>query len=169
MPADGTRIDPPPVAIKTLRLMENFNELKLHERLQYAVKELGYSTPTPIQAISIPEILAGRDVIGLAKTGTGKTAAFTLPTLQRFLEKHYDNEYEGLRVLILSPTRELAAQVAENFDTYSKNHRLTKALLIGGVSFKDQDSAIDKGVDVLLEAWPQVRAALPETAAATPS
>lgn len=133
--------------------MENFNELKLHERLQYAVKELGYATPTPIQAKSIPEILAGRDVIGLAKTGTGKTAAFTLPTLQRFLERHYDNEYEGLRVLILSPTRELAFQVERNVREFAKYLDLNVCLLLGGMPYNRQLRE--------LESWPDIVVATP--------
>jgi ATP-dependent RNA helicase RhlE len=133
--------------------MENFDELKLHERLQHAVKELGFSTPTPIQAKAVPEILAGKDVIGLAKTGTGKTAAFTLPTLERFLERYYDTEYEGPRVLILSPTRELAFQVERNVREFAKYLDIHVCLLLGGMPYKKQLQD--------LENWPDIVVATP--------
>jgi superfamily II DNA/RNA helicase len=97
----------------------------------------GYNTPTPIQAQAIPEILKSRDILGIAQTGTGKTAAFVLPMIDILAAGRARARMP--RTLILEPTRELAAQVAENFDKYGKYHKLTKALLIGGVSFGDQD------------------------------
>jgi len=130
--------------------MENFNELKLHERLQFAVKELGFSTPTPIQAKAVPEIMAGKDVIGLAKTGTGKTAAFTLPTLERFLERYYDTEYEGPRVLILSPTRELAFQVERNVKEFAKYLDINICLLLGGMPYKKQLQELHDWPDIVV-------------------
>ena len=105
-------------------------------------------TPTPIQAGAIPPALEGRDVLGIAQTGTGKTAAFVLPMITRLASGRARARMP--RSLVLCPTRELAAQVAENFDKYAKHVKLTKALLIGGVSFKDQDALIDRGVDVLI-------------------
>lgn len=133
--------------------MDSFNELKLHERLQYAVKELGFSTPTPIQAKAIPEIMAGKDVIGLAKTGTGKTAAFTLPTLERFLQLRYDADYEGPGVLILSPTRELAFQVERNVRELAKYLDINVCLLLGGMPYNKQLRD--------LENWPDIVVATP--------
>lgn len=128
--------------------MTTFSDLNLDPKVLKAVAETGYESPTPIQAGAIPPALAGRDVLGIAQTGTGKTASFTLPMIT--LLRKGRARARMPRSLVLAPTRELAAQVAENFDTYAKHTRLTKALLIGGVSFKDQDNAIDKGVDVLI-------------------
>ncbi len=125
-----------------------FSELALDKKVLKAVEETGYTTPTPIQAGAIPPALEGRDVLGIAQTGTGKTASFTLPTIT--LLKRGRARARMPRSLVLCPTRELAAQVAENFDNYAKYSKLTKALLIGGVSFKEQDILIDKGVDVLI-------------------
>jgi superfamily II DNA/RNA helicase len=125
-----------------------FEELNLDPNVLKAVKEAGYASPTPIQAQAIPHALAARDVLGIAQTGTGKTASFTLPMIT-VLNKGRARARMP-RSLILCPTRELAAQVAENFDTYGKYCKLTKALLIGGVSFGDQDKLIDRGVDVLI-------------------
>jgi len=128
--------------------MTKFSDLNLNPKVLKAVEEAGYETPTPIQAAAIPAALAGRDVLGIAQTGTGKTAGFTLPMLSMLSRGRARARMP--RSLVLCPTRELAAQVAENFDTYSKHLKLTKALLIGGVSFKEQDKLIDKGVDVLI-------------------
>src|SRR6056297_942675 len=128
--------------------MTKFSELNLNPKVLKAVEEAGYTEPTPIQAGAIPPALAGRDILGIAQTGTGKTASFTLPMLSLLARGRARARMP--RSLVLCPTRELAAQVAENFDTYSKNLKLTKALLIGGVSFKEQDKLIDKGVDVLI-------------------
>ncbi|MGR3572145.1 DEAD/DEAH box helicase [Brevirhabdus sp.] len=128
--------------------MTKFSDLKLDPKVLKAVEEAGYETPTPIQEGAIPHALDGRDVLGIAQTGTGKTASFTLPMIT--LLKRGRARARMPRSLVLAPTRELAAQVAENFDTYSKHTKLTKALLIGGVSFKEQDKLIDQGVDVLI-------------------
>ncbi|MDP7151742.1 MAG: DEAD/DEAH box helicase [Paracoccaceae bacterium] len=128
--------------------MTKFSDLNLNPKVLKAVDEAGYESPTPIQAGAIPPALGGRDVLGIAQTGTGKTASFTLPMLSLLARGRARARMP--RSLVLCPTRELAAQVAENFDTYSKHLKLTKALLIGGVSFKEQDALIDKGVDVLI-------------------
>ena len=128
--------------------MTKFSELNLNPKVLKAVEEAGYTEPTPIQAGAILPALAGRDILGIAQTGTGKTASFTLPMLSLLARGRARARMP--RSLVLCPTRELAAQVAENFDTYSKHLKLTKALLIGGVSFKEQDKLIDKGVDVLI-------------------
>ncbi|SMY07809.1 DEAD/DEAH box helicase [Flavimaricola marinus] len=125
-----------------------FADLKLDKKVLRAVEETGYTIPTPIQAGAIPEALGGRDVLGIAQTGTGKTASFTLPMIHMLARGRARARMP--RSLVLCPTRELAAQVAENFDTYAKHVKLTKALLIGGVSFKEQDQLIDRGVDVLI-------------------
>ncbi len=128
--------------------MTKFSDLKLGPKVQKAIDEAGYTEPTPIQAGAIPAALEGRDVLGIAQTGTGKTASFTLPMITQLARGRAKARMP--RSLVLCPTRELAAQVAENFDTYSKHVKLTKALLIGGVSFKEQDVLIDRGVDVLI-------------------
>jgi len=128
--------------------MTKFTDLNLAPKVLKAVVETGYETPTPIQAGAIPPALEGRDVLGIAQTGTGKTAGFTLPMIT--LLGRGRARARMPRSLVLAPTRELAAQVAENFDTYAKYTKLSRALLIGGTSFKDQDAIIDKGVDVLI-------------------
>ncbi|APE43138.1 DEAD/DEAH box helicase [Sulfitobacter alexandrii] len=128
--------------------MTKFSDLNLNPKVLKAIAEAGYETPTPIQAGAIPPALEGRDVLGIAQTGTGKTASFTLPMITMLARGRARARMP--RSLVLCPTRELAAQVAENFDTYAQHAKLTKALLIGGVSFKEQDAAIDKGVDVLI-------------------
>ncbi|WP_366916079.1 DEAD/DEAH box helicase [uncultured Paracoccus sp.] len=128
--------------------MTKFSDLKLDPKVLKAIAEAGYETPTPIQAGAIPHALEGRDVLGIAQTGTGKTASFTLPMIT--LLGRGRARARMPRSLVLCPTRELAAQVAENFDTYAKHTKLTKALLIGGVSFAEQDKLIDRGVDVLI-------------------
>ncbi|EJW20510.1 hypothetical protein IMCC14465_18030 [alpha proteobacterium IMCC14465] len=125
-----------------------FDELGLAPEIMTAINEAGYTTPTPIQAEAIPHVIAGRDVLGIAQTGTGKTASFTLPMIHRLMKGRAKARMP--RTLILEPTRELAAQVADNFDVYGKNTKLTKALLIGGVSFGDQEKAIMRGADVLI-------------------
>ena len=128
--------------------MTKFSDLNLDPKVLKAIAEAGYETPTPIQAGAIPSALEGKDVLGIAQTGTGKTASFTLPMIT--LLGRGRARARMPRSLVLCPTRELAAQVAENFDVYAKHTKLTKALLIGGVSFKDQDALIDRGVDVLI-------------------
>jgi superfamily II DNA/RNA helicase len=128
--------------------MTSFSDLSLDLRVLQAVTDTGYTTPTPIQIQAIPSALEGRDVLGIAQTGTGKTAAFVLPMITHLAKGRARARMP--RSLVLCPTRELAAQVAENFETYAKHVKLTMALLIGGVSFKDQDKLIDRGVDVLI-------------------
>ncbi|WP_298562673.1 DEAD/DEAH box helicase [uncultured Aliiroseovarius sp.] len=128
--------------------MTKFSDLKLSPKVLKAIDEAGYESPTPIQAGAIPPALEGRDVLGIAQTGTGKTASFTLPMISALARGRARARMP--RSLVLCPTRELAAQVAENFDVYAKHVKLTKALLIGGVSFKEQDQLIDRGVDVLI-------------------
>jgi len=125
-----------------------FNELGLSEKVLQAVAATGYTSPTPIQAEAIPHALAGRDILGIAQTGTGKTAAFTLPMLSRLEQGRARARMP--RTLILEPTRELAAQVEESFARYGVNHKLNVALLIGGVSFAEQESKIMRGADVLI-------------------
>src|ERR1700752_5321843 len=125
-----------------------FDDLGLSPDTLRAVHESGYNTPTPIQAAAIPEVLKGRDILGIAQTGTGKTAAFVLPMIDILTAGRARARMP--RTLILEPTRELAAQVAENFDKYGKYSKLSKALLIGGVSFGDQDALLSQGVDVLI-------------------
>ena len=128
--------------------MTKFSDLALDPRVLQAVADTGYETPTPIQAQAIPPALEGRDVLGIAQTGTGKTASFSLPMITLLGQGRARARMP--RSLVLCPTRELAAQVAENFDTYAKHTKLTKALLIGGVAFGEQDKLIDRGVDVLI-------------------
>lgn len=128
--------------------MTTFSDLGLSAKVLSAVTDAGYDTPTPIQAGAIPPALERKDVLGIAQTGTGKTASFVLPMLT-LLERGRARARMP-RTLILEPTRELAAQVAENFDKYGKNHRLNIALLIGGVSFDEQDRKLERGADVLI-------------------
>jgi superfamily II DNA/RNA helicase len=125
-----------------------FAKLGLSPNLLQAVHEAGYTNPTPIQAEGIPHVLTRRDMIGIAQTGTGKTASFTLPMIELLARGRAKARMP--RSLILEPTRELAAQVAENFAKYGKYNKLSMALLIGGVSFDDQDKKLDRGVDVLI-------------------
>ncbi|MCW3836386.1 DEAD/DEAH box helicase [Sphingomonas canadensis] len=126
----------------------SFADLGLSDELLRAVEAAGYSEPTPIQRQAIPSVLMGKDLIGIAQTGTGKTAAFVLPMIDILGE----GRTRALmpRSLILEPTRELAAQVAENFEKYGVHHKLSMALLIGGVQMGDQVKALEKGVDVLI-------------------
>jgi superfamily II DNA/RNA helicase len=126
----------------------NFEYLGLAPETLRAVEEAGYTEPTPIQAQAIPVVLQGRDVLGIAQTGTGKTASFTLPMIDILSQGRARARMP--RSLILEPTRELAAQVAQNFEIYGKYHKLNMALLIGGVSFDDQERKLDRGVDVLI-------------------
>ncbi|WP_350333887.1 DEAD/DEAH box helicase [Coralliovum pocilloporae] len=126
----------------------SFTSLGLSDKVLNAVEKAGYETPTPIQAEAIPHVLSRRDVLGVAQTGTGKTASFTLPMLT-LLEKGRARARMP-RTLILEPTRELAAQVEQNFDQYGINHKLTVALLIGGVSFDEQERKLMRGADVLI-------------------
>src|SRR4051812_4774704 len=126
----------------------SFATLGLSEKVQSAVAATGYTTPTPIQEQAIPHVLARRDVLGIAQTGTGKTAAFVLPMITMLEQGRARARMP--RTLILEPTRELAAQVQEAFIKYGAKHKLTVALIIGGVSFDDQDAKLMRGVDVLI-------------------
>ncbi|CAL8972231.1 ATP-dependent RNA helicase RhlE [Rhodoplanes serenus] len=126
----------------------SFAHLGLSQKVLDAVTAAGYSAPTPIQDQAIPHVLARRDVLGIAQTGTGKTAAFVLPMLTTLEQGRARARMP--RTLILEPTRELAAQVEESFIKYGKNHKLNVALLIGGVSFGNQDTKLTRGVDVLI-------------------
>jgi superfamily II DNA/RNA helicase len=130
------------------RTLMPFADLGLSDPLLRAVAEAGYDEPTPIQKGTIPPVLMGKDIIGIAQTGTGKTAAFVLPMIDILGEGR--SRARMPRSLILEPTRELAAQVAENFEKYGKYHKLSMALLIGGVQMGDQVKALEKGVDVLI-------------------
>src|SRR5207253_2190493 len=126
----------------------SFADLGLSDKVQAAVAATGYTNPTPIQAQAIPHVLARQDVLGIAQTGTGKTAAFVLPMITMLEQGRARARMP--RTLILEPTRELAAQVQEAFIKYGVNHKLTVALIIGGVSFDDQDTKLMRGVDVLI-------------------
>ena len=125
-----------------------FAELGLSSKVQAAVEAAGYTSPTPIQAAAIPVAMTGRDVLGIAQTGTGKTASFVLPMICRLETGRARARMP--RSLILAPTRELAAQVAQSFEKYGVNHKLNLALLIGGVSMDDQVKKLDRGVDILI-------------------
>ena len=126
----------------------SFANLGLSDELLRAVGDTGYTEPTPIQASAIPSVLMMRDMVAIAQTGTGKTASFVLPMID--ILAHGRSRARMPRSLILEPTRELAAQVAENFEQYGKYHKLSMALLIGGVQMGDQVKALEKGVDVLI-------------------
>jgi len=126
----------------------SFEDLGLGPEVLQAVTDAGYTEPTPIQAQAIPLVLMGRDVLGCAQTGTGKTASFTLPMIDILAAGRAKARMP--RSLVLAPTRELAAQVAKSFETYGKHHKLTMALLIGGESFAPQEAKLDRGVDVLI-------------------
>ena len=126
----------------------NFSDLGLSDEVLRAVGDAGYTTPTPIQAEAIPYVQMGRDILGCAQTGTGKTASFTLPMIDILSAGRAKARMP--RSLILEPTRELAAQVADNFDVYGKYTRLNKCLIIGGSSMGDQIKLLDRGVDVLI-------------------
>ena len=126
----------------------NFSDLGISDAVLKAVADAGYTTPTPIQAQAIPVVLMGRDVLGCAQTGTGKTAGFTLPMIDILSRGRAKARMP--RSLIIEPTRELAAQVSKSFETYGKYNKLSMALLIGGESFADQERKLDRGVDVLI-------------------
>jgi superfamily II DNA/RNA helicase len=128
--------------------MTEFSELGLSPTTLQAVADTGYTTATPIQAAAIPVALAGQDVLGIAQTGTGKTAAFTLPLIDKLMNGRAKARMP--RALVIAPTRELADQVASSFEKYAKGTKLSWALLIGGVSFGDQEKKLDRGVDVLI-------------------
>src|SRR3546814_10825741 len=126
----------------------SFADLGLSDELLRAVEDSGYTEPTPVQRQAIPSVLMNKDLIAIAQTGTGKTASFVLPMID--ILSHGRARARMPRSLIMEPTRELAAQVAENFEKYGKNRKLSMALLTGGVGFGDQDKALENGVDVLI-------------------
>ena len=130
--------------------MTTFNELGLAAPLLNALATEHYVTPTPIQAQAIPLILAGKDLCGIAQTGTGKTAAFALPILQRLAARRDRPQPRGCRALILSPTRELASQIGASFKTYGRHLTLSSAVIFGGVSARPQIEALARGVDILV-------------------
>ncbi len=130
--------------------MTHFSDFGLAEPIQRALTAKGYTTPTPIQAQAIPPVLAGRDLCGIAQTGTGKTAAFALPTIHRLAEKPRAATRGGVRTLVLAPTRELASQIAESFTQYGKFMRLSVTTVFGGVPIARQERVMAHGVDVLV-------------------
>ncbi len=130
--------------------MTQFKDLGLAQPLLKALAAEGYETPTPIQAQAIPGVMAGRDLLGIAQTGTGKTAAFALPILHRLAENRRPAPRRGCRVLVLSPTRELASQIAESFRTYGANLGMTVAVVFGGAKYGPQIKALAGGVDILV-------------------
>ncbi|MEM1086396.1 MAG: DEAD/DEAH box helicase [Pseudomonadota bacterium] len=130
--------------------MTTFNDLGLHKQVMKAVTAQGYDTPSPIQAQAIPLLLEDRDLLGIAQTGTGKTAAFALPTLDYLLEHPQGREFKSIRVLVLAPTRELASQIAESFQTYSKYMDCVTQTVFGGVKINKQIRALQKGTHVLV-------------------
>ncbi|HET9146617.1 MAG TPA: DEAD/DEAH box helicase, partial [Acetobacteraceae bacterium] len=130
--------------------MTSFNDLGLAAPILQALAAEGYTAPTPIQAQAIPQILAGRDMLGIAQTGTGKTAAFALPILHKLAERKQSAPRRGCRALVLSPTRELASQIAKSFRTYGARLNLNIAVVYGGVSPGPQIKALSAGVDILV-------------------
>jgi ATP-dependent RNA helicase RhlE len=131
-------------------LLTSFQDFGLADPISRALKEENYLTPTPIQTQTIPLALTGRDVVGIAQTGTGKTAAFALPILHRILENRIRPQPKTCRVLVLSPTRELSGQILDSFNAYGRHIRLTSALAIGGVPMGRQVRSIMQGVEVLV-------------------
>jgi ATP-dependent RNA helicase RhlE len=130
--------------------LTTFSDLGLAAPLLKALESEGYTTPTPIQAKAIPVVMTGADLLGIAQTGTGKTAAFALPILHRLAADPRPAPRKGCRVLVLSPTRELATQIGDSFRTYGKNMGVSVAVIFGGVGYKPQISALMRGVDVLV-------------------
>ena len=130
--------------------MTNFTNLNLNEKILNALEKKGYSIPTDIQRQAIPHILEGKDILGIAQTGTGKTAAFSLPILHNLAKNTVSVKSGGVRVLILTPTRELASQIADNIELYGKELGLRYAVIFGGVSERPQITAIQRGVDILI-------------------
>ncbi|HEU4519293.1 MAG TPA: DEAD/DEAH box helicase, partial [Microvirga sp.] len=130
--------------------MTSFTDFGLSQPILRALASEGYETPTPIQAKAIPQVMTGRDLCGIAQTGTGKTAAFALPILHRLAEEPRAAVRKGCRVLVLSPTRELASQIAESFRAYGRHLRLTTSVIFGGVPIGRQERELAGGVDVLV-------------------
>ena len=129
---------------------KTFDHLHLIEPLRRAVRDEGYSNPTPIQEAAIPDLIAGRDLLGCAQTGTGKTAAFALPIIQRLVTQRKNPSSRSIRALVLTPTRELAAQIADSFKVYSRHLKLSRTVIYGGVGQAPQIRSLSKGVDVLV-------------------
>jgi ATP-dependent RNA helicase RhlE len=130
--------------------MTSFKDLQLNNKILTALENKGYSTPTPIQLQAIPHVIAKKDILGIAQTGTGKTAAFSLPILHNLFNSNIPVRSGGVRALILTPTRELASQIAENIEAYSKGLSLRHAVIYGGVNDKAQIAALQPGVDILI-------------------
>ena len=131
-----------------------FHALALHKRILDAVDDAGYSEATPIQEKTIPPMLEGKDLIGLAQTGTGKTAAFTLPLLSELSQKTHELSTRGTRVLIIAPTRELVAQINQSIRTYGKYTNLRTAMVIGGASERHQIEKLESDVDIVIATPP---------------
>ncbi|MCH7794175.1 MAG: DEAD/DEAH box helicase, partial [Proteobacteria bacterium] len=130
--------------------MSNFSELGLAEPIQRALNTRNHVIPTPIQARAIPELLAGRDMLGIAQTGTGKTGAFALPIIHQLSKKRVNKGPRSPRALILAPTRELASQIGEDFRAYGKHLHLRQTVIFGGVSQRPQVAALLRGVDIVI-------------------
>src|ERR1700759_168286 len=130
--------------------LTQFSDFGLAPQLLKALSQEGYESPTPIQAQAIPGVMAGRDLQGIAQTGTGKTAAFALPILHRLAAERRRAPAKSCRVLVLSPTRELASQIAESFKTYGRHMGVTVAIVFGGVKYGAQQRAMAPGVDILV-------------------
>ena len=139
-----------PIAVVASEPGPSFDALGLIDAIRHAVRAENYAAPTPIQAQSIPHLLAGRDLLGCAQTGTGKTAAFALPILQRLAENRRPAGARKMRALILTPTRELASQIDDSFRTYGRNLRLSSAVIFGGVGQNPQVQALNRGLDILV-------------------
>lgn len=133
----------------TPKKIQTFQDLQLLPAIQRAVAQMGYKRPTPIQAAAIGPVLSGRDLVGCAQTGTGKTAAFAIPILQR-LEGRVNRSHRPIRALILTPTRELALQIEENFTRYGAGLRSRSTVIFGGVGQQPQTEALQRGVDILV-------------------
>src|SRR6201993_2256502 len=136
--------------MKDTPFLTSFQDFGLADPIARALSEENYVTPTPIQAQTIPLALAGRDVVGIAQTGTGKTAAFALPILHRILANRIKPQSKSCRVLVLSPTRELSGQILESFNAYGRHMRLTSTLAIGGVPMGRQVRSLMPGVEILV-------------------
>lgn len=130
--------------------MNDFKSLNLHQSIMTALEAKGYETPTPIQGQAIPHLLEGRDLLGIAQTGTGKTAAFSLPIINRIAQNKLKIKPARMRVLILTPTRELASQIEESVRSYSKGIKLFSTVIFGGVGHRQQIMAMGRGVDILI-------------------
>lgn len=130
--------------------MSSFSSLNLHPSILKSLEKKGYRAPTPIQQMSIPHLLSGHDILGIAQTGTGKTAAFSLPILNNLAKKKTRSKPTNMRCLILTPTRELAAQIEDNIKTYGEGLPLTSAVIFGGVNAKPQIRKLSRGVDIVI-------------------